>query len=65
MAKPKDFACMRSVHGYLNDDCDNLMGSEYALKFNKYVIDYCETTPKSEQSLIQGIIHMACGTTPQ
>ena len=65
MAKPKDFACMRSVHGYLNDDCDNLMGSEYALKFNKYVIDYCETTPKLDQSLIQGIIHMACGTTPQ
>ena len=45
VAAPKDFACMRTVHRYLNEECDGLMRNEYALGLNKYVIDYCETTP--------------------
>ena len=44
VTRPKDFACMRTVHNYLNEECNNLLNNEYALNYNKYVIDYCETT---------------------
>lgn len=58
---PHDYACMRTVHRYLDEECDGIMSSEYALQYNKYVIDFCETTPRDEQSLIDGIIHLVCG----
>ena len=41
--RPKDFACMRLCHRWLDSEC-GIMGSEYALTFNIYVIDFCETT---------------------
>ena len=53
---PKDFKCMRTVHGYLNDECDNLMKQEYSLGLNKYVIDFCETTEKDKLGEIEGVI---------
>ena len=36
------------------------MKNEYALGLNKYVIDYCETTPQREQSAIDSLIHQVC-----
>ena len=40
------------------------MDSEYSLGYNRYVVDFCETTAKEDQSrMIDGIIHMACGLT--
>ena len=52
---------MRAVHKALDAECDGIMSQEYALHYNKYVVDYCETTPKEEQSLIGGVIHQVCG----
>eukprot|EP00354_Favella_ehrenbergii_P003285 CAMPEP_0170462650 /NCGR_PEP_ID=MMETSP0123-20130129/8077_1 /TAXON_ID=182087 /ORGANISM="Favella ehrenbergii, Strain Fehren 1" /LENGTH=54 /DNA_ID=CAMNT_0010727925 /DNA_START=419 /DNA_END=583 /DNA_ORIENTATION=+ len=49
----------------LNEQCDGIMSSEYALHYNKYVIDYCETTPKDDQMLIQGVIHLVCGVSSE
>ena len=31
VTQPKDFACMRTVHGYLNSECDGMMSQEYSL----------------------------------
>ena len=61
VAQPKDFACMRTVHRYLNAECDNVMSQTYSLSFNRYVVDYCETTRMTDHSLIDGIIHQVCG----
>ena len=61
VVRPRDYACMRSVHKTLDELCDGVMSSEYALKFNKYVIDFCETTPKDEQSAIKNTITEICG----
>jgi len=63
--RPRDFKCMRSIHTMLNEQCDGIMSSEYALHYNKYVIDYCETTPKDDQMLIQGVIHLVCGVSSE
>ena len=52
---------MRQVHTQLDQECDGIMGSEYSLKFNKYVIDFCETTPKDQRELLAGVIHQVCG----
>ena len=51
---------MRKIHGYLQDNC-NSFGTEYTLVYNKYVVDFCETTPKNKQDLIEGVIHQMCG----
>lgn len=61
VSQPKDFACMRTVHRYLDEECDNLMSHEFSLSFNRYVVDYCETTKQDEHSLIDGVIHEVCG----
>ena len=45
VTRPKDFACMRTVHRYLDAECDGVMSREYSLNFNRYVVDFCETTP--------------------
>ena len=44
VTRPKDFACMRTVHNYLNTECDDVLSNEYALNYNRYVVDFCETT---------------------
>ena len=54
--RPKDYACMRRCHQWLGDEC-SVMNNEYALTYNKYVIDFCETTRPEEQTLLQGVIH--------
>ena len=40
------------------------MNSEYSLGYNRYVVDFCETTAKEDQTrIIDGMIHLACGLT--
>lgn len=56
VVRPRDFACMRLVHKWLADECD-IMSNEYSLTYNKYVIDFCETTEYEKQSLLNGVIH--------
>ena len=31
VTQPRDFACMRTVHSYLNSECDDVMSREYSL----------------------------------
>ena len=57
VSQPKDFACMRTVHRYLNEECDDLMSHEYSLSLNRYVVDFCETVNQAEHSMIDGVIH--------
>ena len=64
IAQPRDFACMRTVHRYINEECDNMMQHEYSLSYNRFVVDFCETTRQTEQSLIDGVIHQMCGVMP-
>ena len=47
---------MRMVNEAMFAQCD-LVQNEYALGYNRYVVDYCETTPKEEQEKILGLIH--------
>lgn len=61
VVRPRDYACMRTVHQNLDQMCDGVMSNEYAMKYNKYVIDFCETTPKDEQSGIKNAIVEVCG----
>ena len=60
VTKPRDFKCMRAVHGYIDTHCDGLMANEYALAFNKYVIDFCETTAKEEQAAVEAKVERVC-----
>ena len=48
ISQPRDFACMRAVQRYLDEECDDIMGNTYSLKYNRYVVDYCESTPSEE-----------------
>ena len=59
VVQPKDFACMRLVHGWLDEECA-VFQNTYALSLNKYIVDFCETTPKEHQADISGVIHKAC-----
>ena len=61
VSRPRDFKCMRAVHATLDEECDGITSNEYAMHFNKYVVDFCETTPKDQQSLLDGVIHQVCG----
>ena len=60
IVRPRDFSCMRYVHTLLNDECDGVMSSEYGLRYNKYVIDFCET--HGDRQLLADNIHGICGT---
>ena len=53
---------MRATIKTLNEQCNDIMDSgAYALSYNRYVVDYCETTLVIDQPLIDGIIHTTCG----
>lgn len=54
--RPKDYGCMRLCYKWLDEEC-GIMRDEYSLTYNKYIIDFCETTEKEEHSLINGVIH--------
>ena len=43
ISRPKNFACMRVVHGWLDQECDGIMSTEYGMGYNRYVVDFCET----------------------
>ena len=62
---PRDFKCMRGVHQLLDKECDGLMSNEYSMHYNKYVVDFCETTGEQNDRLdvLRGVIHQVCGTT--
>ena len=51
---------MRYTHALLNDECDGVMGSEYAMKYNKYVIDFCET--HGDREALQDLLKATCAT---
>ena len=59
--RPRDFKCMRHIHTLLNDECDGIMSTGYAMTYNKYVIDFCET--KGDKEAFAGLLHQFCGVT--
>ena len=57
--QPRDFKCLRKVNELLDTHCG--ANGEYALTYQKYVANFCETASDEKKELIEGVIYQVCG----